>query len=89
MKFVAVLLKYLDLAKKSKSAIKQIYYLSTADVLNNTNVPNFKCKRNKLLLWKTYMANTNRDAKKILLLIPNGISVTEENFKIMKEFGNY
>lgn len=79
----------MELAKKTKSTIKQTYYLSTDDVLNNSYTCHFDCNVNQLILWKSYLTQIHEAPKNILLLFSNTALMSDHSFKLIKLFSKH
>lgn len=84
-----VLYKYSENERKTRGTIKQLYFLSSQDVLNSFYSHSFNCEVNQLLLWKSYLTYTNHISKNILLMFSNSAAVTDNTFKIFKVFGKF
>lgn len=75
--------------KALKGVLKHYYFLATNDVVDKNNVEITKCQNNdQSLLWKNYIMHTH-NVKKIMLLLDHGGSLSRQQFKIVKAFGNY
>lgn len=86
--FYLVLQKKIENTKVLKGAIKQLYFLSTTDVIRPENVETSQCHgQDQTLLWKTYLSQIV-GSKNVMLLLDHGGSLSRQQIRIVKAFGN-